>query len=85
MLSPRPKKEGKRVVDPEKLIQSRPSSMIVREMLLSEMNDRINAMVFCKEPTDPGNSIGLYEYTRPTSSQPETENLDAIVSMETQI
>ncbi len=72
------------MVDPEKLIQSRPSSMIVREMLLSEMNDRINAMVSCKETTDPGNLIGLHEY-RPMQPQPETENLDAIVSMETQI
>jgi len=50
------------------------------EMLLSEMNDRITEMVNYEEPTDPDNSIDLYEYRRLMPPLAETEELDAIVS-----
>jgi len=53
------------------------------EMLLSEMNDRINEMVIYEEPTDPDNSIDLYEYRCRTPPLAETEELDAIVSLDT--
>jgi len=53
------------------------------EMLLSEMNDRITEMVNYEEPTDPDNSIDLYEYRRLMPPLAETEELDAIVSLDT--
>ncbi len=52
-------------------------------MLLSEMNDRINEMVIYEEPTDPDNSIDLYEYRCPIPLLAETEELDALVSLDT--
>jgi len=53
--------------------------VVQNEMLLSEMNDRINEMVIYEEPTDPDNSID--QYRCPTPPLPETEELDAIVSL----
>ncbi len=52
-------------------------------MLLSEMNDRINEMVIYEEPTAPDNSIDLFENRCPTPPLAETEELDAIVSLDT--
>jgi hypothetical protein len=83
----RPKKTNKkekRVAGPEKLVHSSSSFMVVQnEMLLNEMNDRINEMVVYEEPTDPDNSIDLYEYRCPTPPLAETEYFDAIVSLDT--
>jgi hypothetical protein len=78
-LRPKNKKE-KRVAGPENLVHSSSSFMIVQnEMLMSEMHDRINEMVIYEEPTDPKNSIDLYEYR----CLAKTEELDAIVGLET--
>jgi hypothetical protein len=78
------KKKEKRVAGPEKLVHSSSSFMVVQnEMLLSEMNDRINEMVIYEEPTDPDNSIDLYEYRCPTPPIAETEEFDPIVSLDT--
>jgi len=52
-------------------------------MLLSEMNDRINEMVIYEEPTDPDNSIDVYEYRCQTPPLAEIEELDAIVRLDT--
>jgi hypothetical protein len=84
-LTPKKKiKKEKRVVSPEKLVHSSSSFMVVQnEMLLSEMNDRIHEMVIYKEPTDPGNSIDLYEYRCRTPPLTETKELDAIVNLDT--
>jgi len=83
----RPKKKNKkekRVAGPEKLVHSSSSFMVVQtEMLLSEMNDRINEIVIYEEPTDPDNSIDLHEYRCPTPPLVETEDFDAIVSWDT--
>jgi len=69
---------------PEKLVHSSSSFMVVQnEMLLSEMNDRINEMVIYEEPTDPDNSIDLYENRCPTPPLVETEDFDTIVSWDT--
>jgi hypothetical protein len=77
-------KKEKRVAGPEKLVHSSSCFMVVQnQMLLSEMNDRINEMIIYEEPTDPDNSIDLYEYRRPTPPLAETEELDAIVSLDT--
>jgi len=74
----------KRVAGPEKLVHSSSSFMVVQnEMLLNEMNDRINEMVIYEEPTDPDNSIDLHEYRCPTPPLAETEDFDAIVSLDT--
>jgi hypothetical protein len=68
----------------EKLVHSSSSFIVVQtEMLLSEMNDRINEMVIYEEPTDSDNSIELYEKRCPTPPLVETEKLDAIVSLDT--
>ncbi len=78
------KKKEKHVACPEKLVHSSSSFMVVQnEMLLSEMNDCINEMVVYEEPPDPDNSIDLYEFRCPTPPLAETEELDAIVSLET--
>jgi len=80
----RKNKKEKRVAGPQKLVHSSSSFMVVQnEMLLNEMNDRINEMVIYEEPTDPDNSIDLYEYRCPTPPLAETEELDAIVSLDT--
>jgi hypothetical protein len=80
----RKNKKEKRVAGPEKLVHSSSSFMVVQnEMLLNEMNDRINEMVIYEEPTDPDNSIDLYEYRCPTPPLAETEKLDAIASLNT--
>jgi len=77
-------KKEKRVVSPEKLVHSSSSFMVVQnQMLLSEMNDRINEMVIYEEPTDPDNSIDLYEYRCSTPPLAEIEEVDAIVSLDT--
>jgi len=77
-------KKEKRDSGPQKLVHSSSSFMVVQnEMLLSEMNDRINEMVIYEEPTDPDNSIDLYEYRCRTPSLAETEDFDAIVSLDT--
>jgi len=72
----RPKKKNKkvkRVAGPEKLVHSSSSFIVVQnQMLLSEMNDRINEMVIYEEPTDPDNSIDLHEYRCPTPPLAET-------------
>jgi len=83
-LRPRKKnKKEKRVACPEKLMHSSSSFMVVQnEMLLSEMNDRINEMVIYEEPTDTDNSIDLYEFRCPTPPLAETEGFDAIVSLD---
>jgi len=84
LRSAKKNKEGKRVAVPGKLVHSSSSFMVVQnEMLLSEMNDRINEMVIYEEPTDPDNSIDLYEYRCRTPPLAETEELDAIVSLDT--
>ncbi len=87
LFPPRLKKKNKkekRVTGPEKLVHSSSSFMVVQnEMLLSEMNDRINEMVIYEEPTDPDNSIDLYEFRCPTPPLADTEKLDAIVSLNT--
>jgi len=57
--------------------------VVQNEMLLSEMNDRINEMVIYEEPTDPDNSIDLFENRCPTPLLADTEKLDAIVSLDT--
>ena len=57
--------------------------VVQNQMLLSEMNDRINEMVIYEEPTDPDNSIDLYEYRCRTPPLAETEELDALVSLDT--
>jgi len=79
LVPPRPKKKikkEKRVAGPEKLVHSSSSFMVVQnEMLLSEMNDRINEMVIYEEPTDPCNSIDLYEYRCRTPPQERSKSL----------
>jgi len=84
-LRPRKKnKKEKRVACPEKLMHSSSSFMVVQnEMLLSEMNDRINEMVIYEESTDTDNSIDLYEFRCPTPPLADTEKLDAIVTLNT--
>ncbi len=57
--------------------------VVQNEMLLSEMNDRINEMVIYEEPTDSDNSIDLYEYRCRTPPIAETGKLDPIVSLDT--
>ncbi len=52
--------------------------VVQNEMLLNEMNDRINEMVVYEEPTDPDNSIDLYEYRCPTPPLAETEYFDCL-------
>jgi len=77
-------KKEKRVPGPKILVHSSSSFMVVQnEMLLSEMNDRINEMVIYEEPTDPDNSIDLYENRCPTPPLAETKYFDAIVSLDT--
>jgi len=77
-------KKEKRVTGSEKLVHSSSSFMVVQnEMLLSEMNDRINEMFIYEEPTDPNNSIDLYEHRCPTPPLAETEEVDALVSLDT--
>jgi len=56
--------------------------VVQNEMLMSEMNDRIHEMVIYEEPTDPDSSIDLYEYRCRTPSLAETEDFDAIVSLD---
>ncbi len=81
----RPKKKNnkeKRVVGSLKSVHSSFSFLVVQnEMLLSEMNDRINEMVIYEEPTDPDNSIDLYEYRCRTPLQPDSK-IDAFVGSE---
>ncbi len=72
---PTPLAPKKRRQVTEKLVHSSSSFIVVQnEMLLSEMNDRINEMVIYEEPTDPDNSIDLLA---------DTEKLDATVSLDT--
>jgi len=81
---PTPLAPKKRRQVTEKLVHSSSSFIVVQnEMLLSEMNDRINEMVIYEEPTDPDNSIDLYENRYSTPILEDTEKLDAIVSLDT--
>ncbi len=57
--------------------------VVQNEMYLNEMNDRITEMVIYEMPTDPDNSIDLYEYRCLTPILVKTEDLDAIVSPDT--
>jgi len=86
LVALRPKKKNnkeKRVVGYVKSVHSSFSFMVVQnEMLLSDMNDRLNEMVIYEEPTDPDNSIDLYEYRCRTPQQPDTKKLDALVGLE---
>jgi len=56
--------------------------VVQNEMLMSEMNDRINEMVIYEEPTDPDNSVDLSEYRCRTPTLADTEDFDAIVSLD---
>ncbi len=62
MTLPTPLAPKKRRQVTEKLVHSSSSFIVVQnEMLLSEMNDRINEMVIYEEPTDPDNIAGIYQ------------------------